>query len=83
MWVVRVEMDDPRITFGCLPVVSGVLLVVLGYHFTLESLQSLGSLASACGVLVLVLAALERAWPAATDGHAQAACRPFGPGRRR
>jgi hypothetical protein len=60
MWVVRVDMDDPRLIYGCFPLVAGVLLAVLGYHFTLELLQSLGILASACGVLVLVLAALGK-----------------------
>ena len=50
-------MDDPRITYGCSPLLAGVALALLGYHFTIEPLQSLGVVALAGGVLVLVLAA--------------------------
>jgi hypothetical protein len=53
-------MDDPRITYGCSPLLAGIALALLGYHFTIEPLQSLGVVALAGGVLVLVLAALGK-----------------------
>jgi hypothetical protein len=53
-------MDDPRLSFGCFPLLAGVMLVVLGYHFTIEPFESLGVFAVAGEVLVLVRASLGR-----------------------
>ena len=54
-------MDDPRIPYGCLPILVGGALVVLGSRFLIEPLQSVGLLVLVGGVMVLVLAGLGRA----------------------
>jgi hypothetical protein len=53
-------MVDPRLTFGCVPLCAGVALFWLGSHGASELLRSLGIMAFAFGILVLVLAAVGR-----------------------
>ena len=53
-------MDDPRIIYGCVPLCAGGALFALGSHFLIELLRSVGIIAFAFGLLVLVLAAIGR-----------------------
>jgi len=55
-----IRRDDPRITYGCLPLVAGAALFVLGSSVLNELLRSVGIIAVAFGLLVLVLAAVGR-----------------------
>jgi hypothetical protein len=48
-------MIDRRITFGCLPLLVGVVCLGLGQVANSEAIQTLGWLTFACGALVLAL----------------------------
>jgi hypothetical protein len=51
-------MSDPLITFAGIPLCAGVAVFALGHLFASEVLRSLGLLAFAFGVLVLVVVAV-------------------------
>ncbi len=53
-------MGDPRITYGCLPILAGVALILLGQHDAMEFLGSLGMVALGLGTLVLVVTDVDR-----------------------
>lgn len=53
-------MTDRRITFGCLPLLVGVLCLALSQVVNSEVLQTLGWLAFAGGALVLALSQTVR-----------------------
>jgi hypothetical protein len=56
-------MSNPRITYGCVPLCAAVALFGLGSHVLIAFLRSVGIIAVAVGVLVLVLTAVGRASP--------------------
>jgi hypothetical protein len=51
-------MRDPLITYAGIPLCAGVAVFALGHLFASEVLRSLGLLAFAFGVLVLVVVAV-------------------------
>ena len=53
-------MDDPRITYGCIPLFGGAALFALGQQFAVEVLRTLGIVAVAFGLVVLAFAAVNR-----------------------
>ena len=50
-----IRTDDPRITYGCVPLCAGAALFALGSHVLIAFLRSVGIIAFAFGVLVLVV----------------------------